>query len=226
MFGLAPPWWGSGNTTLTSPGWDSATKSTSGSAAITLTDSNRLATYVAASFSNGWVKAYRPRNAGKYYWEVIVTNVSSFAYGYMGWTSIANGTTGSPMGNGYSWRMLVSTGSILFLRSGGGTYTASIGAIANGATIMCALDIDADKVWLGVNGTWYNSGNPAAGTNPTLSKAVTGADMNITSGRPFVEFAETGTCTAAMRGAVSDVNYSVPSGFKAWYDPDDTAYDA
>ena len=33
--------------------------------------------------------------------------------------------------------------------------------------VMMAIDFDAGKIWYGLNGTWYNSGDPAAGTNPS-----------------------------------------------------------
>jgi hypothetical protein len=34
---------------------------------------------------------------------------------------------------------------------------------------MFALDMDNGKFYVGENGTWYNSGNPATSTNPMAS---------------------------------------------------------
>lgn len=48
--------------------------------------------------------------------------------------------------------------------------SASIGAFTYpGGYGMCAFDLDNGKIWFGKDGTWYNSGNPAAGTNATYS---------------------------------------------------------
>jgi len=47
--------------------------------------------------------------------------------------------------------------------------STSIGAFADNDILQVALDIDSGKVWFGKNGTWYNSGNPASGTNATKS---------------------------------------------------------
>lgn len=33
--------------------------------------------------------------------------------------------------------------------------------------VMMAIDFDAGKIWYGLNGTWFNSGNPATGANPS-----------------------------------------------------------
>ena len=225
MFGLAPPWWGSGNVTLTPQGWDSSTNTTSVNGAIALSDGNRLASYTATSFAIGSIKAYRPRLSGKYYWEVAIT-MTGFAYPQPGWTNIGTGATGNPYASGYWFSLYPILGTITLGRSGGGTYTTSIGAVASGSIVMIAVDIDNDMAWFGVNGVWKFSGDPAAGTNPTLSKAGLGADANIVAGRPAINFDDKTAATASMRGAAADVTYAVPSGFKAWYDPDDTAYDA
>ena len=47
----------------------------------------------------------------------------------------------------------------------------SIGAVRAyaGDTAMVAVDMDTGKIWFGVNGVWFNSGNPAAGTNAAYS---------------------------------------------------------
>ena len=39
--------------------------------------------------------------------------------------------------------------------------------------MMFALDLDNSKVYFGKNGTWFNSGDPAAGTNPAFSDVLT-----------------------------------------------------
>lgn len=45
----------------------------------------------------------------------------------------------------------------------------TIPAYANLARTMVAYDLDAGKIWFGVNGTWFGSGDPASGANPSMS---------------------------------------------------------
>lgn len=50
------------------------------------------------------------------------------------------------------------------------TVTAGYGAKASaGDRIMCALDLDAGKIWWGRNGGWYGGGDPAVGTAPAAA---------------------------------------------------------
>lgn len=44
---------------------------------------------------------------------------------------------------------------------------------SSGDIMMFALDLDNSKVYFGKNGTWFNSGDPAAGTNPAFSDVLT-----------------------------------------------------
>ena len=47
-------------------------------------------------------------------------------------------------------------------------------AFTTGNTLQIAIDIDNGKTWFGINNTWVNAsngsaGDPAAGTNPTIT---------------------------------------------------------
>ena len=48
---------------------------------------------------------------------------------------------------------------------------------------MCALDMDNGKIWWGVDGTFYASGNPATGTNAAFD------DLNLDAGM-FMAFSD------------------------------------
>ena len=53
----------------------------------------------------------------------------------------------------------------------GGTASSTtlFATYASGDVVNFAIDFDNGKLWIGKNGTWYNSGNPAAGTNATTT---------------------------------------------------------
>ena len=90
-----------------------------------------------------------------------------------------------------------------------------LGGAVSGDIFQIAVDFDAGRIWIGRNGTWYNSGNPAAGTNATSTFTNSGATW-----RPWVE-------NAAYNGNWNRtlVNfgqrpfaYAAPSGFKVLCD--------
>jgi hypothetical protein len=108
------------------------------------------------------------------------------------------------------------------------TYTSAIGARA-GDILMGAVDADAGKFWIGVNGTWMNSGDPAAGsnnqitfTNSTPDELQVYAGFGTSSSRTVnFNFGSGYFGTTAVTSANADANgfgafeYAVPSGYYA-----------
>jgi hypothetical protein len=108
------------------------------------------------------------------------------------------------------------------------------GTVSVGDIIMMALDPDTRKWWVGVNGTWRNSGNPAGGTGEVYQYSTTyfgegigaivwggwkGSANGMTVTWNFGQDSTFGGQETA--GGNSDGNgvgnfkYSVPSGFLA-----------
>jgi hypothetical protein len=78
-----------------------------------------------------------------------------------------------------------------------------------GDILQVALDLDNGKVWLGKNGTWQASGDPAAGTNA----AFTGISGSYTFAcSPY------GTGKFFLNAGSRPFAYTAPSGFKALVD--------
>jgi len=125
-------------------------------------------TNTGASGSNSWKMARSTfeLTTGKWYWE-------------MRWTgTTVNSTNGYQMGLKTPTSTLTAAaqqaGSFAFqgveiFSTNGSTNTVTIspGSTTTGQNdlIMFAYDADAGKMWIGVNGTWTSSGNPAAGSN-------------------------------------------------------------
>ena len=104
-------------------------------------------------------------DTGKWYWEVKQTAVG---YNINGVTREDNLTFYS----GQSATVLYSR-NINALQDDGslytnGAYTAGSYTYATGDILMFALDMTNKKMYVGKNGTWYNSGNPSAGTASRL----------------------------------------------------------
>ena len=82
----------------------------------------------------------------------------------------------------------------------GTALTANVAAI-----IMCALDLDNGKVWWGKDGTWFNSGDPAAGTNAAFTSS------NLTDSKDGFGFAS--SLYTGRGGAYHIFNYGQDSTF-------------
>ena len=113
------------------------------------------------------------------------------------------------------------------------TATTGYGAIAdaNGETYMVAVDFDNSKIWFGLEGSWMASGDPAAGSNPSISSFDAGTyvphiSMYKYSGQStpvfIFNFGQEGTFSGSKTaGDNADDNghgnflYDVPAGFLA-----------
>lgn len=78
-----------------------------------------------------------------------------------------------------------------------------VSAFSEGDVINWACDGATGEVWLGVNGTWYNSGDPAAGTGEvaTISGTI----------YPFFLW----TSGAGVLQLFTELQYAPPTGFTA-----------
>jgi len=117
---------------------------------------------------------------------------------------------------------LVSTGDLreqsYFIQGyGGNVYAADtnavltgVGALSSGDVAMFALDLDNNKVWFGANGTWYNSGDPASGSNAIDSNVIQGTYAPI-----FGDDYGSDTSGGTFNFGQFPFRYDPPSGFVA-----------
>lgn len=99
------------------------------------------------------------------------------------------------------WLYMLSRGWY-WLTSG---YTTGKATFAAGNRAMIAVDRAANKIWFGKNGTWNDSGDPAAGT---------GAAATNLSGSLYLIGLVNSTSQITLVAA-ADFAYSPPSGFSA-----------
>ena len=175
-----------------------------------------------------------PVSSGKWYYEVQIVarptnntqnynigfyDVSKYNAGYYGLSG--NLTYGSEV----TGKVFVDTAKTSY-----GTVAGSDGDI-----YMFALDLDNNKFWAGLNGTWMASGNPSTGANPSASNFATengvartyvSHQSDYTYGSPpgiFIHnygqdssFAGTKTAQGNIdANSIGDFYYSVPTGFLA-----------
>ena len=170
--------------------------------------------------------------SGKWYWEVRQT-VGGSSYGEVG-ISVGSAGTGTPSANsGFSdGLMYQSIAGTLAATAAGyvglGTVTTTstgVSSISSNQVINIALDMDNRKLWFGLDGTYFNSGDPANGTNPqfswTTDTFVTPTSKNYATNRPsHYNFGQDSTFggneTAggnADGNGHGDFHSSVPTGF-------------
>ena len=169
---------------------------------------------------------------GKFYWEVkwnagdgysITGVIPANKYHTCAFTS---GTAVYSYANG------------LQLNAGGtGTIYNAVGSNGTlpqqtvGHIFMFALDMENKKMWFGSNGTWYNSGNPGAGSNETWGSSEFTADdtwvpyaqgYQISSDTTFNfnfgngSFEGTAVASAGTNASGNGIfEYDVPTGFTA-----------
>ena len=200
------------------------------SSGITLSDGN-----LKADGSSGGafgVNSTLGMTSGKWYTEFIITDrPSPTGNGDLG---IFANSSGNPSSTGVddgakscSIRFGADDGDV---RQNNATVVSTGISFTNGDVINIAFDRDDGKVWFGKNGTYYNSGNPAAGTNATYStnldddlyffnmsdatgSATVGGTFNFGQDSTFA-----GNLTAggnADANGIGDFKYTVPSGYLA-----------
>ena len=158
-------------------------------------------------------------STGKWYYEAFVPTAETYIF-----LGLAN-TEWSVYGNVYD-----SSLNWVF-QSNGGTHNGSeintnISALSGGDIVQVAYDLDAGKIWWGVNNTWVLSGNPSTAANPVYSNlsgtlAPVGSFYQAENGSTFnfgqdSSFAGIKTAQGNQdSGGVGDFYYTPPSGFKA-----------
>ena len=165
--------------------------------------------------------------SGKYYYETRIhteTASNGFPSGIheesttsKNWANYIGNTT-STYGLGYG---LYSAGSYY---TNGGENSLGVGAFSAGDIINTAVDLDNNKIWWGLNGTYFSSGNPSTNTNGVSIQADTEYVFGISpsvSEDYFVNFGQDSTfgglTTAGGNtdaNGVGDFKYTVPTGFQ------------
>jgi len=175
------------------------------------TISNGNLTYTAENNTQNPARGTLAFTTGKYYFEAtLVTRAYNPVIGVM--------TISSSLGTGDNFRSLWGTQAAGWSSYTGGTNgitsngsNSSYGtAMASGDLIMIAFDVDNGKLWVGKNGTWNDSADPAAGTGNQATFAHTDP---IT---PFFDGTYSGSKdTWSVNFGQRPFSYTAPSGFKS-----------
>jgi len=138
------------------------------------TFSNGNLKYVMSSSESGYVASMSMTK--KSYCEVRVDAQSNNG----GSIGIRSGQCNEYYTDSLTFQTNYSSGDLYLYKNTSGTDVGDIGGVVStGAIVMMAYDPETYKWWVGVNGTWRSSGNPATGANPTYTGSATMfEDMN------------------------------------------------
>ena len=101
-------------------------------------------------------------SSGKWYFESTLTTADTFTVVGIGQGFITNQYPG--------FDALSYVQTLENATSVNNNVVTSYGSVfVAGDVFMCAFDLDNNKIFFGKNGTWFNSSNPAAGTNPAYT---------------------------------------------------------
>lgn len=180
-------------------------------AGITLSNGNRTAAAPNDAVYEGVRTTYvfNSDTSRKLYWEVDI-DVATASDIWVGLfvESVALVQGAFALGGGDPAAVLRNSGAI----------SGSIPWVANGSgssftagdLLMFAYDESARKLFAGKNGTWFNSSDPAAGTNASWTNGPSATDLDFI----FHTDNNSGANQLSIRAPGSH-SYSTPSGFTA-----------
>jgi hypothetical protein len=152
---------------------------------LTLSDGNLTAIPAnTADYYLGRVTIAFP-SSGKYYWELTLNN-TPYLYN-AGIYSANRPLTAEVSGTGNEYQVSWGTWTTYIKFQSNGAAFANWGTNTNptsGDVLMFAFDADNGTMWIGRNGTWYNTSgtaNPATNTDPRFSSIPSGmfAGVNL-----------------------------------------------
>lgn len=173
------------------------------------------------------VRGTFPLGQDKYYCELTLGTTGADAF-----YGIANCNYSLNSG-GFESAGVDSGGNALAINTVNGnkcsTTSAAYGsAYANGDVLMMAIDVPNAKIWWGKNGTWFASGDPAAGTNAAFTSLPSGtllllvepaggsANIWLNSGqRAYAHTAPTGFKSMCTQNLADSAVQKPPSAFDA-----------
>jgi hypothetical protein len=194
--------------------------------APTIANGNNTWTSSGNSTGQNPIRGTLGNTTGKFYWEAKTSSNQNHLIGVCGSDTNLNFETGSN-------NLLTYPNTTLYLSSGathkdGSQVTGSLTAVATDNIMQIAVDITNLKFYIGINGTWLNSADPATGTNApaTLNSGIcylpVCADYGYTDtvtlkfnfGNGY--FGTTAVASAGTNASgIGIFEYDVPNGFTA-----------
>ena len=179
--------------------WNPLTMNINASSSLALSNGNLVVKNTASEDSN--VHGSFGLSSGKWYFEVTVNTLNEIFLGVSDATIASNANSKTEAG-AFVLDLLEAD---KYNNDGGSSYGSEFvkGSVAN-----VAIDLDNGKIWIGKDGTYPNSGNPATGSNEMYS-GISGTVF------PFLSTQGSGTKQATTNFGQTGFITTPPTGFKA-----------
>ena len=162
--------------------------------------------------NNSHIRTTQAITSGKYYWEITSRSASpNFHFGVSTIPSLpafGNNYLGGASGTWGYWPNTTGSNSARWRDQTTDSFT-NLPRVVEGDVMMFAVDADNGKIWLGKNGSWFNSGNPAAGTGSLSNNLPTDGTPIFPHFMPY----DNGTGHIANFGQ-KPFEYTPPTGFE------------
>jgi len=146
-------------------------------------------------------------SSGKWYYEFTYLSTGGSRLG-AGWCNGDRRSTGGSVATFDAWGVDGFNGNKY--NPGASVNTTYGSSLTTNDVLMVALDADNGDMWWGKNGTWFNSGDPAAATNAAFTGQVP------TTGEFFPAGASgSGTDEGTFNFGANGFTYTPPTGFSA-----------
>jgi len=183
---------------------------------VTVTNGNLSA--VSAADTHAIRASMELPQSGKWYWEITVSGLGyGSALGIASQTSVVTTGPSSAATRTYQWGSWFNSfngGVVQYGTNQGitsGTNWSGASQLAANDVLMIAVDMDNGSMWVGKNGTWFNSSgtaNPATNTDPRWTGLLgTGWFAYYSS------YGSTSPPTANINFGQQPFGYTPPSGF-------------
>ena len=166
----------------------------------TISNSGRTVTKSSGTLAR--VAAVNAGGFGKFVFAVKLTKISTTSYVGL------HPQTGATTAVSFT-ATLIRTSDGQTSKSGATAGNPAYGALVTGDIVMIACDMATGKHWFGKNGTWFSSGDPAAGTGAAFTDTGSGVFARL----PFVGLTTVGDAADFLSGA--NYPYDEPVGFRS-----------
>ena len=127
-----------------------------------------------------WARSTLGMTSGKYYFEMKINTVSNNCA--IGISDRASPNLTDELGAGaYDYSYQSQNGETI----NNGTAVSYGNSFTTNDIVMCALDLDNNKLYFGKNGTWQNSGDPTSGSTGTGAAFTVAAPSSTDGGAYF-----------------------------------------
>ena len=146
--------------------------------------------------------------SGKWYWEQTMTTNQYTYSGICNQKFLPNFNSLFPSQSVNSWAYLSSNGNAYYDQGGASAITVALTTMASGGgTLGFALDLDNQKLWFSLNGTWMGGGSPTAGTNAAFT--------NLTAGDTYFPCADVYSTSSSFNFGQKTFVYGAPAGYRS-----------